>query len=443
MAAHRATAQRTPRSDSATRYSSSTRIHCRHGAATRSARSSKAPRCARECSRAPELPRGMRRSTRLRHRSMRAPRAHRALRANDMDRARASRDSRQRHHRGAPADSGGRGQRRYPKRSSNPGFSASVRQMLLTAGPITCRHERAHNPFSGGRGGPSTRGSGRSAKQLPASRPQFGRRSRPWDRLSIPSASARFTPNCARRCPPMGSHERSMSPTGTDPREMLDVYEPSAPAATPAPVLIFVHGGAFVGGDKKNYDNIGYYFARHGVVAVLPNYRLAPANPWPAGVQDVAVAVKWTLAHIATHGGDPRKIVLFGHSAGATHVAAYALEKTLPTRDRLGPRRRGTGLGDLRSIARHVARRCATERAGRRLLRSRSRDVSGEVDGAPSRCAQAARHDVRGRTRSVADVGCERKPLHATLPSRPRVPGHGPLLERRSSLRSGRNQHGR
>lgn len=114
---------------------------------------------------------------------------------------------------------------------------------------------------------------------------------------------------------------------GPDPREKLDVYEPSAPATTPAPVLIFVHGGAFVGGDKKNYDNIGYYFARHGVVAVLPTYRLAPANPWPAGVEDVASAVKWTLANVAAHGGDPAKVVLFGHSAGATHVAAYALEK--------------------------------------------------------------------------------------------------------------------
>jgi len=114
---------------------------------------------------------------------------------------------------------------------------------------------------------------------------------------------------------------------GPDERNRLDVYEPSTPAAKPAPVLIFVHGGAFMGGDKKNYENIGYYFARHGVVAVLPTYRLAPANPWPAGVNDVASAVRWTRANVAAHGGDPSRIVLFGHSAGATHVAAYAFEK--------------------------------------------------------------------------------------------------------------------
>ena len=108
--------------------------------------------------------------------------------------------------------------------------------------------------------------------------------------------------------------------------QKLDLYEPSTPVAK-APVLIFVHGGAFIGGSKNTYDNIGYYMARHGVIAVLPDYRLAPANPWPTGAQDVGAAVAWTRANIAAHGGDPSKIVLFGHSAGASHVAAYTFEK--------------------------------------------------------------------------------------------------------------------
>lgn len=135
---------------------------------------------------------------------------------------------------------------------------------------------------------------------------------------------------------------------GTDEREKLDVYEPATPLAAPAPVLIFVHGGAFVGGDKKNYDNIGYYYARHGVVTVLPTYRLAPKNQWPAGVRDVGSAVAWTRAHIAAHGGDPARIVLFGHSAGATHVAAYALEKRFqpPTGSGLAGYVLGSGLYD-------------------------------------------------------------------------------------------------
>ena len=107
--------------------------------------------------------------------------------------------------------------------------------------------------------------------------------------------------------------------------QKLDVYEPST-AVTKAPVLIFIHGGAFIGGSKNSYDNIGYYFARHGVVTVLGDYRLAPTFKWPTGAQDVGAVVAWTRANIAAHGGDPAKIVLFGHSAGATHVAAYALE---------------------------------------------------------------------------------------------------------------------
>ncbi len=116
-------------------------------------------------------------------------------------------------------------------------------------------------------------------------------------------------------------------PYGPANLQKLDVYEPSAAAAMPAPVLIFIHGGAFVGGSKNSYDNIGYYFARHGVVTVLADYRLAPSAGWPAGANDVAGAVAWTRANIAAHGGNPAKIVLFGHSAGATHVAAYAFEK--------------------------------------------------------------------------------------------------------------------
>lgn len=122
---------------------------------------------------------------------------------------------------------------------------------------------------------------------------------------------------------------------GPDPAQKLDLYEPSTLVAG-APVLIFVHGGAFIGGSKNSYDNIGYYMARHGVLAVLPDYRLAPAHPWPAGAQDVAAAVAWTRANIAAHGGDSNKIVLFGHSAGASHVAAYAFERRFQPRSGSG-----------------------------------------------------------------------------------------------------------
>ena len=119
---------------------------------------------------------------------------------------------------------------------------------------------------------------------------------------------------------------------GRDPLQRLDVYEPTARPAQPMPVFIFIHGGGFIIGDKLQnggpfYANLGYWFGRHGVVTVLANYRLAPKDPWPAGARDMAGIVAWTHAHIRDYGGDPKHIVLMGKSAGASHVAAYALER--------------------------------------------------------------------------------------------------------------------
>lgn len=112
---------------------------------------------------------------------------------------------------------------------------------------------------------------------------------------------------------------------GSDPLHKLDVYRPKA-GADKRPVLLFVHGGGFVRGDKHGAfypDNIPLWAAREGMVGVSINYRLAPGAPWPAGAADLAAAIAWTRANIARYGGDPDRIVLFGHSAGANHVADY------------------------------------------------------------------------------------------------------------------------
>jgi len=115
---------------------------------------------------------------------------------------------------------------------------------------------------------------------------------------------------------------------GTAERNLLDVFTPDT-AAVPRPVLIFVHGGAFIGGNKRTtpdspfYDNIMLWAAKHGFVGVNITYRLAPKFPWPAGVEDVASAVQWVAAHTAEIGGDPARVYLMGHSAGAVHVATY------------------------------------------------------------------------------------------------------------------------
>jgi acetyl esterase len=128
---------------------------------------------------------------------------------------------------------------------------------------------------------------------------------------------------------------------GPDERHRLDVYEPAAKPAQPMPVLIFIHGGAFVRGDKSSpgapfFDNIGYYFSRRGIVTVNATYRLAPKNPWPAGAKDVGAVVKWVRENIEKYGGDSRRVFLMGHSAGAAHVAAYAFMKGLQPEEGTG-----------------------------------------------------------------------------------------------------------
>ena len=112
---------------------------------------------------------------------------------------------------------------------------------------------------------------------------------------------------------------------GPDPRHRLDVFSPGAGSR---PVLVFVHGGGFVGGDKTRpgafyYDNIGQWAARSGLVGVNITYRLAPQHSYPAVVEDIAAAIAWVRANIAALGGDPARIVLMGQSAGAAHVGDY------------------------------------------------------------------------------------------------------------------------
>ena len=114
---------------------------------------------------------------------------------------------------------------------------------------------------------------------------------------------------------------------GPSDRNLLDVFGPE-PSAPPRPVLIFVHGGGFVAGNKRTgdspfYDNIMLWAVKNGFVGVNMTYRLAPQSPWPAGSEDIASTIQWITTGIAARGGDPARIYLMGHSAGAIHVAGY------------------------------------------------------------------------------------------------------------------------
>ena len=118
---------------------------------------------------------------------------------------------------------------------------------------------------------------------------------------------------------------------GDHARQRMDVY--SSPGIKGAPVVIYIPGGGFTGGDKRQdanfFGNVGRFFARRGVVAVTGNYRLAPEFTWPSAAQDVACIMAWVKEHIAEFGGDAERIVLFGHSAGASHAASCLFDPEL------------------------------------------------------------------------------------------------------------------
>lgn len=116
---------------------------------------------------------------------------------------------------------------------------------------------------------------------------------------------------------------------GPHERHRLDVYSVS-PSTSRVPVLIWVHGGGFMRGDKGDAKsgrwenaNAGRAAAQLGFLGVVMNYRLAPDHPWPAGSEDLASVVDWAKQNASQYGGDPSRIVVAGSSAGAVHVAGY------------------------------------------------------------------------------------------------------------------------
>ncbi|NNG22214.1 alpha/beta hydrolase [Telluria aromaticivorans] len=108
-------------------------------------------------------------------------------------------------------------------------------------------------------------------------------------------------------------------------RHLADIYQPAAGTAN-APVIVFFYGGNWVSGDRKDYAFVGRALAARGFVVVIPDYRLYPEVRYPDFLDDSAQAVAWTRREIAARGGDPAKIFLMGHSAGAYNAAMLALD---------------------------------------------------------------------------------------------------------------------
>lgn len=116
---------------------------------------------------------------------------------------------------------------------------------------------------------------------------------------------------------------------GSHPANVLDVYAP-ARVMGELPLLVSVHGGAWIYGDKEVYRAYCTRLAEFGFVVVNFTYRLAPEHKWPAQLEDTCAAFAWALAHAEEYGADPRRLVAVGDSAGAQLVALYCACCTQP-----------------------------------------------------------------------------------------------------------------
>ncbi|MGY8996114.1 MAG: alpha/beta hydrolase [Alphaproteobacteria bacterium] len=109
-------------------------------------------------------------------------------------------------------------------------------------------------------------------------------------------------------------------------RQRLDIYRPLN-ATVSTPVVVFFYGGGWDSGDRRDYLFVGQRLAAAGYVVVIPDYRLYPDVVFPGFIEDCALAVAWVGNNIADHGGDPDRMALTGHSAGAYNTMMLALDR--------------------------------------------------------------------------------------------------------------------
>jgi len=107
-------------------------------------------------------------------------------------------------------------------------------------------------------------------------------------------------------------------------RQKLDVYSPKGEARD-LPVVVFFYGGSFQSGRRQDYRFVGEALTARGFIAVIPDYRVYPEGKFPTFIEDGASAISWARNHIYHFGGDPSRLFLMGHSAGAYVAAMLAL----------------------------------------------------------------------------------------------------------------------
>jgi len=133
-------------------------------------------------------------------------------------------------------------------------------------------------------------------------------------------------------------------PYGRHKRQTLDIYAPRS-GTGPWPVVYFVYGGSWAMGERSYYGFVGRALAALGYVVVIVDYRLIPEVEFPEFLEDCANGFAWTVAHIAEYGGDPSRIALMGHSAGAYNALMLVFgQRFLPARGLAGHVRAAVGL---------------------------------------------------------------------------------------------------
>jgi acetyl esterase/lipase len=113
---------------------------------------------------------------------------------------------------------------------------------------------------------------------------------------------------------------------GDDPRQVLDIYAPQNVRPN-APVVVFFYGGGWNSGERGLYAFVGRSLAEEGFVVVVPDYRVYPSVKWPDFLKDSALAVRWARDNAARLGGDPKRLFVMGHSAGAYNAVQMATDK--------------------------------------------------------------------------------------------------------------------
>jgi acetyl esterase/lipase len=151
--------------------------------------------------------------------------------------------------------------------------------------------------------------------------------------LDIYAPTADIRPAAADAQAVNGAAGRSSRPEGT-----------VAAPRNGAPVVIFFYGGGWKQGNKEIYRFVGATLSARGYVTVVPDYQLFPAVRFPVFIQDAAAAVAWTRENIAHYGGDPHRIFLMGHSAGAYIAAMLTLDRQWLAADGLDPDRDIAGM---------------------------------------------------------------------------------------------------